>query len=112
MDEQVGPLIAVGLGGVGSNLLVDEQARLAPLSAESATALIAASRAGSALQQAQVGTGTLVDAIVRVGQLAADHHQLIEVDLNPIITTNAMCAVTDAVIRVAAGRSTPARRRL
>lgn len=100
VDERLGPLISIGLGGVGTDLLADEDARLAPLSAESARALISGSRAGPALQQAEVGIVLLVDALIRVAQLAADHHEFVDIDLNPVITTSDACCVTDAVVRV------------
>lgn len=113
IDDRLGPLIAVGLGGVGTDLLGDEDVRLAPLSSESADALISSSRARPALEQAGIGTGPLVDILVRAAQLAADHHEFVDVDLNPVIATGDACCVTDAIVRVApAERSIPALRRL
>ena len=57
--------------------------------------------------------GSLVGITVRAGQLAADHPELVDIDLNPVITTAAGCCVTDAVILVApVGRATTAIRRL
>lgn len=113
VDEQLGPLVSVGVGGVGTNLLADEDSRLAPLSRESATALVTASRAGAALSRADIDVESLVGITVRAGQLAADHPELVDIDLNPVITTAAGCCVTDAVILVApVGRATTAIRRL
>ena len=84
LDERLGPLVAIGVGGFGSDLLADEKVRLAPLSAESAHALISESRAGAALQQAEIGTGLLVDTLIRAAQLAADHPEFVDIDLNPV----------------------------
>ena len=100
LDERLGPLVAIGVGGFGSDLLADEKVRLAPLSAESAHALISESRAGAALQQAEIGTGLLVDTLIRAAQLAADHPEFVDIDLNPVITTSDSCCVTDAIIRI------------
>jgi hypothetical protein len=38
-----------------------------------------------------------------VAQLAAEHPEFVEIDLNPVITTTAGCCVTDAVVTVAPG---------
>ena len=113
IDERLGPLVAIGLGGFGSDLLADEEVRLAPLSAESAHALISESRAGAALQQAEIGSGLLVDTLIRAAQLAADHPEFVDIDLNPVITTSELCCVTDAIIRISpADRPEGALRRL
>lgn len=103
-DERAGPLITVGLGGTQADLLDDETPRLAPLSMESAVALLAESRAGVALQRAGVGSGMVIDTMLRTAQLAAEHPEIAVVDLNPVIVTAAGCCVTDAVMRVAPQR--------
>ena len=102
VDEQLGPLVSVGLGGMTADLLADEASRLAPLSVESAVALIDGSRAGPALARAGIGSAHLVDVLVRVAQLAAEHHAVTNIDLNPVIVTAESCVVTDAVVRIGA----------
>jgi hypothetical protein len=67
--------------------------------------LLESTRAAVALRRAGVGSGLVVETILRAGQLAADHATLAAVDLNPVIATATRCVVTDAVIRVSA-RST------
>ncbi|WP_117000595.1 GNAT family N-acetyltransferase [Desertimonas flava] len=99
-DERAGPLVTVGIGGSQADL-VDETPRLAPLSLESAIALLEESRAGMALQRAEVGSGFVIDIILRAAQLAAEHPEIVTLDLNPVIATQDRCCVTDAVIRVA-----------
>ena len=94
--------MSVGLGGVGSDLLADEDVRLAPLSIESAT------RAGRRIT-GRTGARTIrrshpdrvVDTLIRTAQLAAEHPEFVEIDLNPVITTTDGCCVTDAVVTVA-----------
>ncbi len=100
VDVNVGPLVAVGLGGVGSDLLADELVRLAPLSAQSAAALISESRAGPALEHAGVSPAAFSATLIRAAQLAADHPEFTVIDLNPVITTAAGCCVTDAVLGI------------
>lgn len=103
-DERAGPLVSVGIGGSQADLVADEAPRLAPLSVESAVALLEESRAGKALYRAEVGSGFVIDTILRAAQLAAEHPEIGVLDLNPVIATADRCCVTDAVIRVAPPR--------
>jgi acyl-CoA synthetase (NDP forming)/GNAT superfamily N-acetyltransferase len=100
LDDRLGPLISVGLGGSTADLVGGEASRLAPLSSASATALLAGSRAGSALHQAQLPTAPVIDTLVRVAQLVSDHDEIESVDLNPLIVSNEGVAVTDWVVRI------------
>lgn len=111
-DATVGPLITVGLGSSQVDLIGDEQPRLAPLSAESAVAMLGESRAGVRLQAAGIGSGQLIDLILRVAQLAAEHAEITVLDLNPVIVTATECQTTDAVVHVAPIYRGAVRRRL
>jgi acyl-CoA synthetase (NDP forming) len=104
VDDKLGPLVAIGLGGSTADLVSDEASRLAPLSSASATALLAGSRAGPALEHAGLSSLPVVDVLMRVAQLISDHDEIESVDLNPIIVSEEGVAVTDAVIRVGAPR--------
>jgi acyl-CoA synthetase (NDP forming)/GNAT superfamily N-acetyltransferase len=99
-DSRLGPLVSVGLGGSQADLITDEASRLAPLSSVAADALIAGSRAGPALERAGLDTGVVADLLVRVAQLAVDHHEITILDLNPVIVSAERAWVTDAVIAV------------
>jgi acyl-CoA synthetase (NDP forming)/GNAT superfamily N-acetyltransferase len=102
VDDEAGPLVSVGIGGIDADLIgVDEPVRLAPLSEHGATSLVAESQAGHALAQAGIVPSAFVDLLIRCAQLASDHAEIRSLDLNPVITTAAGCAVTDAVVNVA-----------
>ena len=103
VDERVGPLVAVGLGGATADLLVDESSRLAPLSPAGATALVGGSRAGPALEAAGLPTDAVVDTLLRLAQLVSDHPEVVFADLNPIVVSADRAWVTDATIAVGAG---------
>jgi acyl-CoA synthetase (NDP forming)/GNAT superfamily N-acetyltransferase len=111
-DARAGPLIAVGLGGSQADLIGDEAARLAPLSSIAAEALIAGSRAGPALERAELDPAEVVDLLMRVAQLAVDHPQVALIDLNPVIVSVQGVWATDAVISIRATErpETPIRR--
>jgi acyl-CoA synthetase (NDP forming)/GNAT superfamily N-acetyltransferase len=114
IDEEAGALISAGIGGIQAGLVGDDDAvRLAPLSRHSAAGLVAESRAGPQLIQAGLDPAALVDTLIRAAQLAADHAEITALDLNPVITSETGCAVTDAIVEVApVGRPVGALRRL
>lgn len=113
-DERIGPLIDVGLGGQQASYADSSSGppRLAPLSVESATALVADSPAAVALHAAGLGTGDVLDVVVRVGLLAATHPEIAAIDLNPVIVNEHGAVATDAAIRLAPTPTPPPRRQL
>jgi acyl-CoA synthetase (NDP forming) len=114
IDEEAGTLISTGTGGIQAGLVGDDDpVRVAPLSRHSAAGLVSESRAGPQLTQAGLDPAALVDTLIRAAQLAADHAEITALDFNPVITSEAGCAVTDAVVEVApVGRPAGALRRL
>ena len=90
-DDQLGPLISIGLGSSTADLVTDEASRLAPLSTVSAAALVAGSRAGPALAHGELPLEPVVDTLMRVAQLVSDHPEITAADLNPIIVSPDGC---------------------
>jgi acetyltransferase len=88
-DDQFGPLVMFGLGGVYVEVLEDVAFRLAPLSALDAREMVMETAAGKLLEgvrgQPPRDVDAVVDAICRIGQLMMDAPQLSEIDLNPLI---------------------------
>ncbi len=101
VDERIGPLISVGLGGRQVDLLRDEPVRLAPLSLASAASLVERSRAGDALRVAGIAVDVVADVIVRLGQLADEHHEIASIDVNPLMVSAEGCWLTDVEVRIA-----------
>ena len=86
-DPTFGPLVMFGLGGVYVEALADVSFRLAPLTAADAWDMLEEVRSAKLLEGLR-GTppadrAALVDLIVRVGRLAAEHPEIAELDLNP-----------------------------
>ena len=99
--DDVGPVVIVDLGSLPFARAGDgEASRLAPLSATGAAALVAASPVAAALAATGLSPDLLVDAVVRVSHLVADHPQIAELDLNPLIVSTTGCTVTDAKVTV------------
>ena len=88
-DPTFGPLVMFGLGGVYVEALADVSFRLAPLTAADAEEMIDEVRSARLLTGLRgapaADRAALVDAIVRVGQLAADHPEIAELDINPLL---------------------------
>ncbi len=88
-DPTFGPLIMFGLGGVYVEALADVSFRLAPLTHADAEALIDEVRSAKLLAGLRgappADRHALADAIVRIGHLAADHPEIAELDVNPLL---------------------------
>jgi acyl-CoA synthetase (NDP forming) len=106
-DDDLGPVISIGLGSSTADLVTGEASRLAPLSSVGASALLAGSRAGPALEHAELPVEPVVDTLMRVAQLVSDHREITAADLNPIIVSPNGASVTDATIHIAPARPAP-----
>jgi acyl-CoA synthetase (NDP forming) len=89
-DPQFGPVVMVGAGGVLVELMGDVEVALAPLSAERAEAMLKRLKIWPLLQgfrgQKRRDIGAVVDALVKLGQLAASlDERLLELDINPLL---------------------------
>ena len=102
-DHLFGPLVAFGLGGLGTGVLADRAARLTPLTDVDADQLIRSIRAAPLLlgQHGSPGVdvGALRDLLLRVSRLADDLPEVTELDLNPVIARADGVFVADARIR-------------
>ncbi|MGC9018397.1 MAG: acetate--CoA ligase alpha subunit [Candidatus Bipolaricaulaceae bacterium] len=88
-DPTFGPLLMFGLGGVYVEVLRDVAFGVAPLSRAEAQELLDLIRGKKILYgvrgQPPVDLPGLLDVILRVGQLAAENPEILELDLNPIL---------------------------
>lgn len=88
-DEQFGALVMFGSGGVEVEGLKDVAFALAPLGREEAERVVEATWAGQKLHGyrnlAPADRNALLDALLRLGQLAADFPQLASLEINPLL---------------------------
>ncbi|MGD8585087.1 MAG: acetate--CoA ligase family protein [Chloroflexota bacterium] len=88
-DPQFGPLVTFGLGGIYVETLKDVTFRIAPFSPQEARQVLDEIRARALLDgvrgQPPVDKAALVDALLRVGQLAQDFPAIAELDINPLV---------------------------
>jgi acetyltransferase len=88
-DPQFGPLITFGLGGIYVETLRDASFRIAPFGRREAEEMLGEIRARALLDGVRgkppADKESLVDSLLRVGQLAVDFPEISELDVNPFI---------------------------
>jgi acyl-CoA synthetase (NDP forming) len=110
-DEQFGPVVAFGLGGIFTEALGDVAFALAPIDDEDTLELIGqvhAQRLLGAVRGLPRIDGAELTRIVRaVGQIALDHPQIIEIDVNPLLVSRTSLVAADALVVLEEGEARP-----
>jgi acyl-CoA synthetase (NDP forming) len=87
-DPSFGPVLMFGLGGIFVEIFKDVSFGIAPLSREEARNMIEQTKAYKILKGTRGrpprDIDTIVDALLRLGQLAMDYPQIEELDINPL----------------------------
>jgi acetyltransferase len=100
-DEQAGPVVMFGLGGIWVEVFRDTVFRLAPLSPKEAEEMIRSVKGYSILQGVRGKKGIepeyLTELIVKMGELMS-RYPLQEIDLNPVIFYESGYAAADVRI--------------
>jgi acetyltransferase len=106
-DAQFGPMVVVGFGGVYVEVFQDTAARLAPIDAEDALAMLDELRLAPLLRGARgeppVDRPMLADTISRFSRLAVDLGDLAEIELNPLVASAGGVIAVDARATLAPG---------
>ena len=105
-DPSFGPLLMFGLGGVQVELLKDVAFRVQPLTDRDARELVRSVR-GYPLLDGWRGSppgdvAAIEEVLLRISQLAGDHPEVAEMDLNPVrvLPPGRGCLVVDARVAV------------
>jgi acyl-CoA synthetase (NDP forming) len=105
-DPAFGPVIACGAGGTRAELLRDVAVRICPLSAEEAREALRSLATYPLLTgfrgEPPVDVGALEELLLRVSAMADAHHEIVELDVNPVIARPDGVVAIDARIRIAA----------
>ncbi len=108
-DPVFGPVLACGAGGTAAELYKDVAVRICPIAAHEAQAMI-----GSlAIQPLLTGfrgapvadAEALEGVLLRVSAMVEAHHEIVELDLNPVMAGPDGALVVDARVRVAVAPS-------
>lgn len=100
-DPQFGPMIMIGLGGIYIEVFNDVSFGIAPISEQEAQQMIDELESHEIFEGARGEDHDLEpvkDAIIRLGELALNHEQISEIDLNPAILRNGKLYITDIVV--------------
>ncbi len=104
-DPHFGALVACGAGGTAVELIRDVAVRLTPISRPDAEEMIRSLKTFPLLTgyrgRPPADLAALVDTLVRVGALADNLPQIVELDCNPIIAAPRGASIVDARMRVA-----------
>jgi acyl-CoA synthetase (NDP forming) len=104
-DEQFGPVIAFGLGGIFTEAVADVAFALAPLDGADCRALMAELRAqrllGPVRGLPRVDMDRLERIIQAIAQMAADHPEIAEIDVNPLLVSGTDLVAADALVILA-----------
>lgn len=101
-DDQFGPCVMFGLGGIFTEALGDVSFRVAPLNQQDAremTAEIQGSKILAGIRgMAPVRTDQLSRCLQQLGQIGLDHPAIREIDINPLIVRNGLPVAVDALV--------------
>jgi acetyltransferase len=104
-DPVFGPLVVFGTDGSAVQILRDSSLELPPLDALLAQRLIARTRAVQLLQaypgKPAASLDCIIELLIRLGQLAADHPEIRELDINPLLADADGVIGLDVRLRVA-----------
>ena len=101
-DEQFGPSVMFGLGGIFTEILEDVVFRLAPLSLSDAREMMSEIRSAKILNTVRgmprVNQPMLARVIVAVGKAAVDNPDIAEIDINPLIVSGSDPVAVDGLV--------------
>ena len=104
-DPRAGPLIMFGLGGVAVEVLKDVAFRVHPLTDVDAREMVRAIRGYPLLEgvrgQAAVDVVALEEILQRVSQLVGEHEDVLDMDINPLVSFPDRALALDARFRIA-----------
>ena len=103
-DPVFGPVVLFGLGGVFTELVREVALRLAPLAEADALELVGQGRAAAVLRGFRGGPAVdaraVAAAVTAAGDLLAEHPEVVELDINPVIGRGEQVVAVDALVIV------------
>jgi acetyltransferase len=103
-DPVFGPVVLFGHGGIAVEAIGDRALELPPLNLTLARAQMQRTRVWRLMQgfrnRKAVAVDLVADALVRIGQIAADHPEVVELDLNPLLADADGVVALDIRVRV------------
>ena len=101
-DEQFGPVIMFGLGGIFVEILKDVSFRIAPVDKNGALEMIKEVKGSGILEgirgQKKAKTDELAVIIAKISSLVLEDKKIIEIDFNPVIVNDKEAKIVDVRI--------------
>jgi acetyl-CoA synthetase (ADP-forming) len=101
-DNQFGPCVMFGLGGIFTEILKDISFRRAPLEKRDALEMMQEIKGNKILESIRgmeaANMEILADILIRLGQIGLEIDHVREIDLNPVIISGAKPIVVDALV--------------
>lgn len=103
IDAQFGPVVLLGMGGIGVEIYKDTALRMAPIHKKDVISMVNCLTAGKLLKGFRGDAGIDMDALIELmtsfsDLLVALAHTIESVDLNPVFCSSSGCVVADARI--------------
>ncbi len=103
-DEQFGPCVMFGLGGIFAEALQDVAFAVAPLQPGDAADLIRALEHRAILDEFRgepaVDTGALAGILEALGRIGVEREDVLSIDVNPLVLDGAEPIVVDALVEL------------
>jgi acetyltransferase len=103
-DDQFGPLLMFGMGGIYVEVLKDISFKLAPVTRTEASEMVRGIRSSMLLRGVRgenpVNIQAIEDIILRLSQLAMDFPGIAEAECNPVLVNQEKAVVADARMTV------------
>lgn len=105
-DQQFGPCVMFGLGGIFAEAVGDVVFRVAPLQRRDATEMLGELRGarllGALRGQPAADREALCQMLEALGRLGCEQEQVEEIDLNPVLLRRSLPAAADALVVLSA----------
>ena len=101
-DDQFGPCVMFGLGGIFTEILKDTVFRVAPLEKQDALDMLQEIKASNILEEfrgmAAVDKDMLAEMLLTVGRIGIENDAIKEIDINPVIISGGKPVAVDALV--------------
>jgi len=101
-DEQFGPCVVFGLGGILTEILEDVSIRVAPITRFDALDMMESIRAKKILDafrgEPQVDRNALAELLIAIGTIGLENQAISEIDINPIKLVHGKPRAVDALV--------------
>jgi len=103
-DEQFGPTVLLGVGGILAEAIADVAIRLAPITPVDATEMIEQLKTqdllGTFRGEEAIDRHGLVDTLMALSAAITQHDEIVSIDLNPVLIHHGAPVAVDALVEI------------